>query len=501
MEKTVGHRSVVASLAAVGVALVVVLALPGLVLAAAPPGSARPASGTSEVLWAYGATKNLSITATYGHNASYSITGWFGYHVILTQTNLSSTQFMLELNRTMGFVYDAAFCAPVCGSTARVSANITMRATDHEVGFANFTRAGSVYVNGTSVRALAIQNSAAMLAANLTERSSISVVTPNGTVGGLMSMAAAAHATAAIQFSPALGLIPLNTTAGEAWNSSSGFTAQGRATLTLSFSDKPARGTWQNITRSSSPSVNTSGSVALFGTDDGAVTLRNGNVVPVIVLHVVGPFVPREGVIWLPAGADLFDGASAAYASQSDGTVGASTDAVDWDSHGATHVGLDASTTGFTPLPNAAAAGAVVPVTTPTSPLTAATSVVGAATPAGSQIQGQPESVAQAQTGSQCILGGSCLQSPGSTGPGGGTSAPVTHLAGLFVAVVVVVALAGLLAGLITRRRRTPPPPTAAAPSFASAATLPPPPPPVPAPPPANGRAPPAGEDPLGHVW
>src|SRR5579862_6055637 len=135
-----------------------VLLLSGLGIAV-PGGAAATPIGSTGTSWAYGATTNHSATwtnATGGYTGS--IQAFFGWHVLLDQWNTSASTFEVEVQRTLGLDYAVQYCRPSCANPSG-SANATFHAWEHETGFVNFTTAGTTYVGGSTVTALAVVNS------------------------------------------------------------------------------------------------------------------------------------------------------------------------------------------------------------------------------------------------------------------------------------------------------------------------------------------------------
>lgn len=504
----VASRWVRASVPLSALIVVAVLAVGGVGAAPTTPAVAAPAAGSSVTLWAYGAEENISFSVVTNHT-TYSVVGWTGYHVILTQTNTSNSTYMLELNRTFGVQLNTTYCSPSCGTSAKVSFYDRVKAWETDIGFANFTRAGTVYENGSPVAALALQNASERSAANVTEAAGFAVSIGLAHFSGSMLLFVALATQASVAFTPALGLIPNNVTAGTSWNSTSQYTVQGSAlghlSATRTFTGRNGTSFTQNSSASLHPSVNSSGTVSLNGRDFGTITLKNGVSTPVIGLSVLGPFEPREGLIFLPSGADLFGQGDQMYSADAGGTVGAATSFVDWAPGVRGHLGLEASETGFGDVPRADAMMGGDPSTFAGDATgTGMTPMVGSlAAGSGPEVQAQPESVPQAQAGSQCILGGSCLTSSGPGTPGSGP-APASHLLGTVFIVGVVVVLAGLLAGLIATRRSPPRPPASAEPAYPRGNVAPmqtTPNPPAPARPAGPSGGPDAEPDPLGHLW
>src|SRR5271155_4892871 len=151
--------------AVVGVAVLAMLVLPGLVSTASA--SPVPLGSSSSQQWAYGAQKwvNESFVTS---NGTYASEAYFGWQVIFTATNTSSTAVQLEAQRTMGGSFSAQFCSPTCASaTAQGTLSIAGHETD--TGFANLTTGASVDENGSAVPAVGLLNTHSQSNGNISE--------------------------------------------------------------------------------------------------------------------------------------------------------------------------------------------------------------------------------------------------------------------------------------------------------------------------------------------
>ncbi|MCI4345902.1 MAG: hypothetical protein L3K07_04020 [Thermoplasmata archaeon] len=464
--------------------LVALLAAPAL-SGAAMAVPVTPANGGNTTLWAYGTQENLSFTVT-GTHSTYTVTASFGYDVIFTRTNTSNSTYELESQRTLGFNFTASFCEPSCTSVPSIAATVTAKAYEQDTGFANVTKNGVVYENGSAVPAIAIEDASSQVRAGLTEGTMLTVTTANRTITQTVHFTANLSDNAKIVFTPALGLLPYHPppTPGTSWNATSSYSVSGSASGAWAFRLSSFAGKVTSASGSISGSDNGNGTISVRGSDLGKITLRDGRTLPVIMLGVEGPFSVREGTIWIPTSGDLWADTQGRLQGFALASIGASTDRLDLttDAHG--DLDLGASATGFTPTPNDAQV-------TPPVGVAVASQVGPGPTPAGQEVQAQPETVQQAQSASSCLVN--------SCGPAGSASS-VTRL-GLLVAAVAVIGVAALLAALVVSRRRAPKPPTGPAASYPPGAARP----AVPVPPPRNGtaHAPPSSSesDPLGNLY
>jgi hypothetical protein len=475
---------ILGTLIVVAFSLVMLFALPVVATpVTAPPAThgltpaVAPASGSAVQQWAFGGTKTISgdvtVTGSSGNGFELQYHAFFGWTVVFTQTNNSTNSgFQIEAQRTAAAKLWVNLCTPSC-SAANWTGNYTASASEVSTAFGNFTRQGTVYVDGVPTSALGFLNGSGS-----TQNALHSKLTITGLLGHVsvwfFNVTATAHAQ--VSFSPELGIAPYSLSPGERWNSSAAFNLTGAYALS-----------WQFITPTTQSSGNPSGSIAatgivnLNGTYATDLSLNNHERTHVLLISLTGPFDVLDGVIVLPHPGNVFSGDP--HALTGDGSVGlgfapvASTSAVDFDST-ATHLGIAAAATTF---------GPGVSGTTPSPALSPLVT-----TPSGGDIQAQPMTVPAAQSCATSLNnGGTCA-----TAPSGYQFGPfrVTQLEVLALAVGVI-ALVVALAVAVGRRPRAPPPvrvpsPPTRVPPGASGQLAPPP------------RAPPQQpSDPLGNLW
>lgn len=458
----------------------------GMILVATFVGVALPAAGQSVASasgvqqWAYGAHTNLTTSWTNA-TGSYQLAGFFGWDVLLTQTNTSANSFELTAQRAMALQFSLTACKIPCGTTD-ASASVAYRAWESETGTANFTQAGYVYENGVAQPALAIVNATDVVSGGVVENwsAALHALLLQRTVSGALNVTAGAHL--AVNFSPALGLAPISSSPGDVWNASSHFEAEGGWIASAAYVRTPWNQTSLRGSGSLSGNVSGSGSVAIAGTDAGPLTLADGTATEAVSLTVFGPFALREGFLLLPVEADPFGGGGEAWSTYANGTAQAATSMLDLAGH-VPHLGLLASATAFAPQPAPASALGPQPLVSPTP----------SATDGAGVVQAQPESVSQSQAGIGCLVAGTCPTPtiPGQTGR--------TNVLGGIVLVGAILAVGILVAVLIAERRRLPPPRHPNAALYPPGVALSPAPPSPPATPPRG--TPPPPEDPLGHLW
>jgi hypothetical protein len=480
MQRSTWTRALLAAPAALVVAL---LLLPG-VSAATPASGATAAIGANQTQWAYGVQKNLSFTTT-SNGTTYNVTGSFDYAVVFTQTNYTASSFQLEVQRTIGFTLTATYAG------LYATAKLTAKGYENDTGFANFTTNGTVYVNGTAVPAVADENQSHTTVAGYVQ--SWTVTLGKHTASGHLdaTLASQGHTT----FSPAMGILPDNVTAGMSWNSSTYFDHVG----TVQGAYNSTRTRLNGVTTTSNGSLNANdglaGSEPVYGTDVGSVTLANGLSGQQIVLTTVGPLQPRDGVLWTTSGTDLFQNNK--LVGGAFGLISLQTDRLDWVPHSHGHLGIAASETGFGPAPDANSV-AGQSVTTQASTLSSGASPAQSGSPASEGIQAEPMAVPQAQAIQNCVgsTQGACGTVLNGNSPG---STTLGHFPIGIVVIAGVGAIAVIAGLLVVGRRRTPKYPTRTTVGYASASSMsaPAPPPRAPSSPPANPEEP----DPLGRIW
>lgn len=475
-------RGILGLTAAIAVLLAIPVALP--FARAENPASSTAASPSLQ--WAYGANRTVNSSGTT-LNGTYEANAFFGYDVIFTQTNTSSTSYLLELQRTMASNVSVTYCQPDCTSPTS-SATLILRATETALGFTNVTTQANVTVNGTAVAALGVIDSTARLRSTLDDSFSITYKGLLGalhTVSGDLRVNESAHVSVA--FTPPLGFLPAAPSPGEVWNSTSHYVAVGGWQANFSHSRLLLNGTTLSGSSTYAQNASGNGSVGLRGADFGPITLKNGARVGTIALALAGPFHLREGLVFLPGDSDLFsEGAPPPWAASSFGGQDAELAQVDLAPSSGAHLGLLASSTSFSTSSVSPDQG---------SGLTPAASGNPGGTPPV-LVQGQPEPVATAQQNSQCLSIWTCTPTSiaSSSAPG--------RFGGLLVAAVVVGAVV-LVASVVVVRRR----PVASPPSPTSSLY-----------PPGAARAPspqgawsasgtprspkgPVPDDPLDHLW
>lgn len=473
-------------------AVLTVLVLTVPAASAAPGAAASVANGPATTLWAYGALKTVSLSGKGSDGSgpyAYTINAYYGWQVILSQTNLTANVTEIEINRTVGLVFYASYCRPNC-ATPFADENVTITYHESGAGFANLTDAATVDEGATSVPAVGVINESAEDHSNYTRTTTAAIKGTSGTKTYDWVAATSTNGSAQLTFAPALGLFPSVLSNGSTWNASSAYTATGGWGLSASYVANPIFGSPVSLSGSASGSVNRSGTLGVYGADLGNVTLSNGATVQALAISVVGPFAIREGLLILPADAEALPtptmgpGPSGITVPESYGNLSLVANAADIRPTGAGHFGLTASFAQF--YGDSSAPEAPGMMTAANAPLNVAPA---SDSPGTVSVQAQPESVSQAQQGAHCLSAATCPL--GSTTP--------NALRGAAVVVLALVIVAVLVAAVVVGRRRTEPAPPRAHPQFYA---------PVGAAPRAgNSPAPrpspvgPEPDDPLDNLW
>ncbi|HZY71256.1 MAG TPA: hypothetical protein VFF67_09820 [Thermoplasmata archaeon] len=390
--------------------LVLTVFVPVGASALAEPG-ASPATASPTHQWAYGAEKWVNVSVTVP-NATYSAQAFFGWHVVFTATNTSLTTVELEAQRTMVASFSATMCSPNCTHPS-FHGSMNVRGAEQDAGFTNLTALASVYENHTAVPALGVENASARSHATLTESYSATI-----TLGGASHTAsgnfdAVANSSAAIEFSPALGLVPWNVAPGQSWSSTSAFTAHGVWSVVYNWSRSAFAGGTVSGSGNPQASVNASGNVTVIGRDVGNITLTNGQKVPVIELAFLGPFDDLDGVIFVPHAGGMFSVGANPVGHTAFGLESVTTAQLDISVDALHHQAVFAAaatanapvdtTLGAMAVPLAGGVVQLAPAVGPPPPPPPYDP--SAVAVAGNTYQAQPESVPAAQHASSCMLG------------------------------------------------------------------------------------------------
>jgi hypothetical protein len=375
MAKLGGTKSWVA---ATGVALlmafVVVPALSGAA-SATPATSATPAATSAQ--WAYGGEGWSNNTLTVG-NSTITWDASFGWTVVFTATETGANVTMLEEQRTVGITIAASFQGPVR------SIQYNYHGQEVDTAFANLTNQSIVYVDGSAVPALGILNASVSVQGLVNE--SISETLSGMTASASLHVTGSAQS--AVSFTPSLGLLPLNLSGIDHWNSSATASPSASWQIGWTWNDQGFNGTSGSGSGSNSGSLSVAGPVALSGFKVVQVHPFSDHKVRVGVLLVVqGPYDQYDGFILVPHDFDLFGGGSHGFDSVGFGTAAISAQTL-YVSAGADGPSVTAADATFGS--NDLAVNAEATPVSGASPM--------ATSSPGTTVQGQPMSVAQANS-------------------------------------------------------------------------------------------------------
>jgi hypothetical protein len=414
-----------------GVALLLAfVAVPALSGAASASPVMSAADTNPSTQWAYGGQGWSNNTLQYG-NVTITWDASFGWTVVFTLTPTSPGTWQLEEQRAVGITVAATYTGPV------VQATYNYHAQEHDTAFANLTNLSTVYVNGQPVPALGIDNASAALNGSFSESAS-------KTVHGLTASASLnvmGVAQASTSFTPSLGLIPLNLTGVDEWNSSATATPSASWNVSYSWADQGFNGTSGSGSGSKVGSLSGSGPVSVTGFKvkvDPSVFHDGKNRVGVVLVYE-GVFNNYDGFILVPRAFDLFGGAAHVYDSASLGSAAISAETL-YLSSGAGGYQITAASSTFGA--NALSANALATPVSQVSPAASQPSPTGT-------VLAQPMSVAQANAESNCLVHG-CSAASSAASMGG------LFIALIAAAVVVVVGTVGVIEWRAYSRRRLP---------------------------------------------
>ncbi len=318
-------------LVAVGVAVLVGLALVPVLSATTNPATASsaaadPASAPCAVMhitgspdpassdgsWSYGGQSFVNFSFSFDHT-TITYNSSFGWTVVFTVTQTSPGNWSLEEQRMVGVTILKNVTNP------KATILYCYHAQENDAAFANITNDSTVYVKDEPVRALGIVNASA--AVNGSVDQTLSITNTSGTEHASLSVMA--NATASVTFSPSLGLIPLDLTGVYAWNSSS--TASYTSGWGFAYAFTELNGTSGSHTKMGSASgtatVNVTGHQFAPCHPFSDRKSRIG-----VVLFIQGPFNSYDGFILVPRSFDLFGGVAHPYASWGFGSAGISSE-------------------------------------------------------------------------------------------------------------------------------------------------------------------------------
>src|SRR5271157_2742885 len=299
--------------AATGVVLLLAfVAIPALSGSASAAPVMSTASNDTATQWAYGGQGSSVNSLTFG-NVTITWNATFGWTVVFTVTPMTPGTWMLEEQRTVGITISESYSGPV------LQASYNYHGQEVDVAFANLTNQSVVYVNGQAVPALGIDNASASVSGSISEAVS-------KTIHGLTSSASlevTGIAQASTSFSPSLGLIPLNLTGIDQWNSTATGTPSASWNVSYTWTDKGFNGTTGSGSGSKAGSLSGSGPVNLTGYKLKIAPPVFSDKKPrtAVVLIVQGVFDNYDGFIFVPRAFDLFGIAAHDYDSTSLGSA------------------------------------------------------------------------------------------------------------------------------------------------------------------------------------
>jgi len=413
-----------------GVAILMALAVGPALAGTASAAPVQLATGSPATQWAYGGQGSVTGTVTSGQN-TLSWNATFGWTVIYTETNTSASTVELEEQRTVGIQITTTLTGP------NLSATYTYHGAETDTAFVNLTNQSTVYVNGQPVPALGIDNESVSVQASVDQ--SLQVTTHDHSHSAWLNVSGAAQAS--VQFAPALGIIPLNLTGVNQWNSSATATPQASWNISYAWADLGWNGTTRSGQGSFTGNWTASGPVTLTGYKVNLVHVFSDHESRIAILLIVqGPVDAYDGFILVPHGFDLFGGSVQPYDADALGSasVGSGSSQTLFVSNGVRGPQVTAAQTTF-----GAGMSAVSSLGEPVSGLAPAANSGPSAT-----VTANPMSVADAQTEAACLT----------SGCSGAASAATSGLLGVEVIALAVVAVVGTISVIEWRsyaRRRS----------------------------------------------
>lgn len=393
-------------------------------------GSGSPSAATvapalaTDTSWAYGGQAWWNYTITFD-STTIVYNSSFGWTVVLSVTETSSGYWMIEEQRTLGITILKSVTTP------KVTVNYCYHAQEDDVAFANITNHSTVYVNDAPVPALGIVN--ASVAVNGLVDQTLSLKNSTGTYTA--SLKATGKATASVSFSPSLGLIPLNLTKVHEWNSTSTATYAANWDFEYAYTELNGSSGSHSKTGSLSGTV----PISLMGYDFGPHHPFSDHKSRIgVILVIQGPFNSYDGFILVPRAFDLFGGGVHPYDSFGFGTSSITSEDL-YFSPGPGGLAITAADQSFGSVDVAGNAwiGSITEATPTASSYPSAT------------VEGQPMTVAQAQSLDQKLT-----SVPGASAAGAAHTGGVV-LVVLGVVIVAVVVTVGVIVWRSSSRRRS----------------------------------------------
>ncbi len=397
-----------------------------LVPAVAGATSASPAPAATDLpsdQWAYGGMGYSNSTIVIG-TSSLTWNASFGWTVVFTATSTGANTTQLEEQRTVGIDLTAAYSGP------KLSATYSYHGQEVDVAFANVTNASTVYENGVAVPALGLVNDSSSITGSIAE--SLSVTHASVTHSATFDVTGTASLTE--QFTPALGLIPLNLSTGNAWNSTATIAPAGAWNISWSWANNGIGNSTGSGSGSANGTAGVAGTVSLTGylARTPAPLLPDHQPRTAIVLVVEGPlgnYWLYDGYVIAPSAFPLFGTAAHAYDADAYGSASIQSETLDvTPSARGPEITAGAVTFGATDAETSVLAGSPMEISSSAAP-----------SAPGTTVQGAPMSVPAAQAEANCLTNGCGASSGSPLGLG-------LVLVIAAIAVVVVAAVVGTIA-------------------------------------------------------
>ncbi len=309
---------------ALAVGVLLAIGLSGAFPAAPAPPSAAPvllATGTSQQ-WAFGGIASASYSCTStgcgdGTNvSSLSLHYYVEWVVIYTVTNVSSTQTEVEsqaaINASLGLSLAGCESVTTGAPCSSISATANLAGRETALGFTNITNAGSVFLSAGSgapatVAALALQNAQSSASFNFSGAYNVNVA---GYGNAAITFDLGGSEVSSVTFNTPLGVVPVDPSVGQSWNSSSAYTASGSYTSGYSLGESVNGSAVHTYADWQSAVVPSAGTLDVDGTDLGSYLLTDNYTSPptsvtaqvILITFSTGDFTGSDGWLLLPSG-------------------------------------------------------------------------------------------------------------------------------------------------------------------------------------------------------
>ncbi len=241
-----------------------------------------------------------------------------GIVVIFNATNTSAHTVELSAERTVSIAISVT--GTVTNNSTVYNAAYSLKLLEVDSAHANISNNSSVLVRGNATPALGIDNASASAQDNLSESLVVSDALVNPLVADYLNVSGSARAS--VQFSPYLGLVPLNLTGVSSWTSSAMATPSASWNVNYTWVQH-LLGVTTNGSGKGGGGWNASGIITLAGSafTVGMPHFSDSKTRTAIVLQITGPVDLYDGFILIPSGFDFLGGGTHVWDGHSFGSA------------------------------------------------------------------------------------------------------------------------------------------------------------------------------------